>query len=89
MKPSEPKPVGVTMRPDFLRFVHDQIARGEDPEGLFVEVPVFSDPTLGETFRVFYDPEEFDRAVRRRVISGDSVRLQRPEEFLAQETTEP
>lgn len=63
------------MRPDFLRFVHDRILRGEEVEEPFLDVPVFADPRLRENFRVFYTWDEFLAAVRQPVISGETLRL--------------
>lgn len=68
-------PVGVTMRPDFLRFVHDRILRGEEVEAAFLDVPVFADPRLPDNFRVFYTWDEFLAAVRQPVISGETLRF--------------
>ena len=77
MPESQRQPVGVTMRPEFLRYVHDRLLAGEVVESPLGDVPVFSDPGLRTNFRVFYDWQEFVDAIRLRVISGDTVRFTR------------
>ena len=66
-------PVGVAMRPAFLQFVHAKITAGEKVADCFTSVPCVAVPTLTVNFKVFYDHEEFFRAIRLRMRAGDSI----------------